>query len=145
MTGATGQLGSKIVDQLVLQGLHVTALTRSLAKLDALWGDEDARREKGIEGVEGDLLDVPALLDKLQALKRPIAVMILAAGGYSYLGISNTKNSPHKVDYKSTCALLKAAADSDGLGSSLQKVVLISSMGASGGFSSFLLDISLGK
>jgi uncharacterized protein YbjT (DUF2867 family) len=52
VTGATGNVGRNVVDQLVQRGAHVRALVRDPAK---------ANLPAGVEVVKGDLLDVDAL------------------------------------------------------------------------------------
>ncbi len=52
VTGATGRVGRHVVDQLVQRGAPVRVLTRDASK---------ARFPDGVEVVQGDLLDVPAL------------------------------------------------------------------------------------
>jgi uncharacterized protein YbjT (DUF2867 family) len=52
VTGATGNVGSNVVQQLVNRGADVRALVRDISK---------ARFSAGVEVVQGDLLDVDAL------------------------------------------------------------------------------------
>jgi uncharacterized protein YbjT (DUF2867 family) len=52
VTGATGNVGRHVVDQLAKRGAHVRALVRNPAKADF---------PAGVEVVQGDLLDVDAL------------------------------------------------------------------------------------
>jgi len=52
VTGATGNVGRHVVDQLVRRGAHVRALVRNPAKADF---------PAGVDVVQGDLLDVDAL------------------------------------------------------------------------------------
>jgi len=52
VTGATGNVGRHVVDQLVKRGAHVRALVRNPAKADF---------PAGVDVVQGDLLDVDAL------------------------------------------------------------------------------------
>jgi nucleoside-diphosphate-sugar epimerase len=54
VTGGTGFVGGHLIDVLLAQGLHVTALVRSTEKARSL-------AERGVVLVVGDLLDLPAL------------------------------------------------------------------------------------
>ena len=52
VTGATGRIGSSVVDHLAGAGASIRALTRS---------PETARFPAGVEAVRGDLTDIDAL------------------------------------------------------------------------------------
>ena len=59
VTGATGNVGSNVVDQLVKRGADVRALVRDPAK---------ASFPAGVDVVRGDLLDVDSLRDAMKGV-----------------------------------------------------------------------------
>jgi len=67
VTGATGNVGSNVVEQLVSRGAHVRALVRDLSK---------ANFPAGVEVAQGDLLDV----DSLRGAMKGVSTLFLLNG-----------------------------------------------------------------
>jgi len=63
VTGATGNVGRNVVDQLVQRGASVRALVRNPAKADSV-----AHLAAGVDVVQGDLLDVDSLRSAFQGV-----------------------------------------------------------------------------
>lgn len=111
VTGATGLIGNKLVNELLKQDFQVNVLVRSPDKLQA-----DIREK--IDVFQGDLLDKESIM---RAMKGCGAVFHLAA----FAGIwSKDKMLPYKVNVTGTRNILDAALKSE-----INKVVFTSSAG----------------
>ncbi|MFJ5957710.1 SDR family oxidoreductase [Paenarthrobacter sp. NPDC092416] len=78
VVGATGYLGSQVVDELLKRGKSVRALVRRSSNADKL-------QAKGVEIARGDMLDVASLI----AAMTGVAAVISTAAGYT----RNDKNA----------------------------------------------------
>lgn len=63
VTGATGLVGSHIVERLEEEGWHIRALVRDdhAVRQDGRWNGVQWLRERGVELATGDILDLPSL------------------------------------------------------------------------------------
>ena len=92
LTGATGFLGSHLIDDLLAQGHNVRALTRR---------KQDSR--DGVEWIKGDLSDPAALM----ALTKKADLIIHAAG----LTKANSRTEFFQINRDCTERMLKCARD----------------------------------
>jgi uncharacterized protein YbjT (DUF2867 family) len=93
VVGATGSLGSKVVDELLRRGKSVRALVRPTT-------DASRLERQGVEIARGDMLD----LDSLVAAMRGADAVITTAAGYTRGG----KNA-HDIDTVGNANLAEAA------------------------------------
>ena len=94
VAGATGQTGSRIVEQLLAEGIAVRALVRDRQRAEAGLPD-------GVEVAVGDVLE-PATLD---AALEDVQVLLSATGAAP----SFDPTGPYKVDYEGNKNLVDAA------------------------------------
>ncbi|MGB3533841.1 MAG: NAD(P)H-binding protein [Microcoleaceae cyanobacterium] len=108
VAGATGQTGSRIVQELVQRGIAVRALVRDLEKAQQTLPPE-------VETVTGDVLNP----DSLQAAIGDSTVVICATGAAP----SFDPTLPYRVDYEGTKNLVNVAKANN-----IQQFVLVSSL-----------------
>jgi len=113
VTGATGFIGSHLVESLVAKGFKVRGLTRSPEKARALW-------EKGVEPLVGDLRDYKAVREAVKGV-----------GVVFHLGAIMSDWGPWRLFYEvnvmGTENILQAACEEG-----VKRVVYTSSVAATG-------------
>ena len=98
LTGATGLLGSNIVNELLAKEYEVTALVRSLEKgLDIL--------PKSVKMIQGDLMDITGFTDDLKGMD----VLIHAGACYGEYYRTGKADTLTSVNVNGTHGLLEAA------------------------------------
>lgn len=109
--GASGRLGSIVVQRLLAQGKPVRAMTRSPLKLAHL-------KQQGAEVVRGDLRNPASLMSACQGVEQVLAAAHALDG--------KGDNNPHTVDDAGNCQLIDAAK-----AAGVKHVVFLSILGVS--------------
>lgn len=102
VTGATGLLGSNLVEQLLVQGFEVKALVRSRSKAEQLLPDSEQ-----LTLIEGDMEDIPGFAEHLNET----AFLFHTAAYFreAFSGIGNHWDKLQKINVTQTIQLFEVA------------------------------------
>ena len=124
LTGSTGFIGSRVIQDLCLQGWRVRGLVRDKEKARALFGEWEADYEGQVELVEGDLFSgTPA--ERMKLFRDCLS------GSHLVIHLAEAKSKIKEFDAKNIKTfglLLEAAAESR----NLQRFVFVSAFMAGG-------------
>lgn len=120
VTGASGFIGSHLVDALLARGDEVKAMVRKTSSLDNL----AEAKARGAELVYASLSDTSAMAEAM----RDVEVVFHSAG----LTAANTRDEFDKVNTQGTANVFDAAASAQAVGGGPERVVLISTLEAAG-------------